>query len=498
MRYSRRLALGITILVGCTALTGGAGLLALTDLNARLAATDDRYDDLRGLYEVGHRAATARLLMNADGQDAEVTRQLLAGLRETGRLQQKPDVNVIAERTAMRESLAAIDAAFQAALVARQDAAASLEVNQVLAGVASLAGEAGRAIVADRQATTQQVAQAKRVLGGLLAATLLAATVLGVWQHRSVMKPLWALRRGMGDVARRADRPMRERGPREFKEVIRQFNRMAGVIHAQEQALRAQVDVRGRQLVHSERLAGIGRLAASAAHEINNPLGIIGGHAETMLRRLHRFEHHEGDECDDQQREMLREVAGSLEVIAQEVGRCHRITTDVLHLGRADEGTETVELGAVVQRAARMLRPLPEWRDRELVVEENAAGPVLVQGSRAALTQVLVNLLTNALEAVEAGTGRVIVSLAVQDGSAILCVRDNGCGMSEEAVRQAFEPFVTGKPRRGTGGVGLGLWVSQVIVQRHGGRMSAASDGPGRGSAFLVELPALCGAGAET
>jgi signal transduction histidine kinase len=114
-------------------------------------------------------------------------------------------------------------------------------------------------------------------------------------------------------------------------------------------------------------------------------------------------------------------------------------------------------------------------------------------GNITEVKQVLLNLTVNALEATHAGGGEVRISGRWHNGMVELSVRDNGRGMSRQTLERAFEPFYT--ERRGTkGGVdrgtGLGLTISHAIIESHGGQIHAESDGPGRGSRFVVQLPA--------
>ncbi len=488
MSFSTRLALSIAVLVACSGVLGVAALVTIGDLHARLGATDELYDELRGLYEIGQRAATARVLLNAPSRnDSEIRRQLIAALRETDRL---IPAAPSASRDALAGSLVTIRSSIEGALLAEDDIRTPGQVAQALnAGlseVAALAAAANRDILAGRRATTARVESARWTLGVLLGATTLAAGLLGLAQHRSVLRPLRVLRRGVEQIAGRGVsgyQPIPERGAREFRRLIRQFNHMAGTIQALEGSLARQVEVKNEQLCRSERLAGLGYLAAGLAHEINNPLGVIGGYAETMLRRL---------DAAAIPGDMTSDLAEALRTITDEVFRCHEITSGLLQMTRhGDEEGEAFDLRALVTRAVHMLRRHPLCKGRELAMEEGGAAPLLARGSRSQLTQVFLNLITNALEAVEPVGGVVRVVVSAQAGSALVRVTDNGCGLSAEALARIFDPLFTDKPRRGLGGFGLGLSVSHAIIDRHGGRIDARSDGPGRGSTFLVELPAV-------
>jgi two-component system, NtrC family, sensor kinase len=334
-------------------------------------------------------------------------------------------------------------------------------------------------------------------VGGVLSATILVAGVVGVRQYRSIMGPVRALDRAVTRIAGiELDHRVPEQGDREFRRLIGEFNRMSATIQRLHESMSRQVEIKSRQLVRSERLASVGTLAAGLAHEINNPLGIIAGYAQTTLRRLDRAAD------DESRREALARAGQTLRVICEEAFRCRDIAGRLLEMARpGEEEPKPVVLAAVAREAIELVQHLPvaSGRGLECRIEERDAR-VACLGQSAELLQVLINLLTNALEATEPGSGRVVISMADAEDRAIVEVLDNGCGMDEETVARAFDPFFTDKPRRGLSGVGgtaggggsgLGLSISHAIVERHGGRLFAQSDGPGRGSTFTVELPAM-------
>jgi signal transduction histidine kinase len=112
-----------------------------------------------------------------------------------------------------------------------------------------------------------------------------------------------------------------------------------------------------------------------------------------------------------------------------------------------------------------------------------------VLGAAAELKQVMLNLGLNALEAVDADRGEVRVSVSRNDAVVRVAVEDNGRGMSTETLERVFEPFFTEKRGVHDAGTGLGLSISHAIVDSHGGHLRGESDGPGKGSRFVVELP---------
>jgi len=228
----------------------------------------------------------------------------------------------------------------------------------------------------------------------------------------------------------------------------------------------------------------VGFLAAGVAHEINNPLNIMSGYAEMAQGWL-----------DDAQRGgRLREVQEALEIIRQEAFRCKEITGKLLSLASAGEAERgQVSLPRLANDMVQMVGGLRRFRDRSISVQadEDAAQPV--RGNAAELKQVLLNLLINALEAAPTVGGEVRIECRRAGSNIEVVVSDNGVGMAPDVLAHIFEPFFTtrrgGTQSQRTRGVGLGLSISHAIIASHGGRLRAESEGPQRGSRFIIELP---------
>ena len=131
-----------------------------------------------------------------------------------------------------------------------------------------------------------------------------------------------------------------------------------------------------------------------------------------------------------------------------------------------------------------MVRHLGKYREKH--IEFARTTPVIASVNAQEIKQVVLNLITNALDSLDPG-GTVVLALRENGGSAELLVRDDGCGMTGEVLQHLFEPFFT--RRRGGQGIGLGLSITYRIVQDHGGEILPSSGGPGRGSEFKVTLP---------
>lgn len=238
-----------------------------------------------------------------------------------------------------------------------------------------------------------------------------------------------------------------------------------------EQAL-AELRTSHEQLARAERLAALGTLAGGIAHEFHNVIGGIRGCASELL----------ADARDPDSQETLR-------VILRAADRATGIVQQLLRFARRSlDQRGPVDLARLAEDALRLCEPAAR-RQGVQVVRELADGAV-IQGDGDALHQVLVNLLTNALQAMPQG-GRLVVRCHRTERGGRLEVVDSGTGIAAADLPHLFEPFFTTKDRgdhtrRGTG---LGLSVSYGIVSAHGGTI-AVDSAPGQGSTFRVELPA--------
>ncbi|MCY1015103.1 hybrid sensor histidine kinase/response regulator [Pyxidicoccus sp. MSG2] len=234
------------------------------------------------------------------------------------------------------------------------------------------------------------------------------------------------------------------------------------------------------QLMVAERMASVGTLAAGVAHEINNPLAFVCSNLSFLKERLAQAA------LSPEALPELREVVEEAEVGAARVGA---IVRDLRTFARADEDRlSPVDVSRVVDGALRLVRNELSHRARLVCTLQ----PVpRVHGNDVRLSQVVVNLLVNALQALPerpADENEVRVSLrAGRPGQVELEVADNGHGMPPEVQRRIFDPFFTTKAVGE--GTGLGLSICLTLVQAMGGRIDVSST-PGRGSSFRVVLPA--------
>lgn len=249
--------------------------------------------------------------------------------------------------------------------------------------------------------------------------------------------------------------------------------------------LDAQVKQRTREVVRSEQLASVGFLAAGVAHEINNPLASIAWCAESLDSRLHDALHGENGSAGELATGDLEILQKYLRRIQDEAFRCKGITEKLLDFSRlGDVEKQETNLGELVEGVIEMVRHLGSYRQKKIEFDcnEYVVAPVNAQE----IKQVVLNLITNALDSLDPG-GTVWISLAKSGPWVELIVRDNGCGMTDEVQRHLFEPFFT--RRRDGSGTGLGLSITYRIVTDHGGTIEPESSGPGRGAKMRVLLP---------
>jgi len=234
-----------------------------------------------------------------------------------------------------------------------------------------------------------------------------------------------------------------------------------------EQAYRELAEAQDK-LVRSERLVTIGRMAAHIAHEIRNPLVNIGGFARTLAQR----------------REVPREtVIHHASIIAGEVQRLENILRRVMDFSKPPRPLmRASSLRAVIEETLEQVRQRAAGQQVEIVTQF-PPDDLTVHMDPDQMKQVFLNLLHNALDAMRDG-GRIEVALRRRDDEAIAAVTNTGPPIHPEDLGSLFEPFFSTKP----GGTGLGLTVSQKIVQDHGGDIRASSSVE-RGTEFVVVLP---------
>ncbi len=245
----------------------------------------------------------------------------------------------------------------------------------------------------------------------------------------------------------------------EIGELSKSFNRMVRDLSTKE-----------RQLIQSEKLATVGKLAAGVAHEINNPLGNISLYAQMLSRKIKD-----------------PEAKKKLKIIEEQADQTAKIVKSLLDFSRQSEPKfKLVDLNTIVKKTLNVLEPQISLNKIKVKtkLEENLpkvyADPMQIQ-------QVLVNIVTNAIQAMEGKSDATLEITTKSEGDKVMVsIKDNGVGIPEEHLDKIFDPFFSTK---GVGkGTGLGLSVSYGIVENHGGEIKVESK-VGEGSTFTVILP---------
>jgi two-component system NtrC family sensor kinase len=331
-----------------------------------------------------------------------------------------------------------------------------------------------------------QIAQQQAGLAWFLAAAVVLGSGLAVafiWfvVYRPVKELIVGTHRvAGGDLAYRL--PVRSED--ELGDLARSFNRMTGEVegvHAEiEERVRrktAELERVHKTLLNSEKMASIGKLAATVAHEINNPLFGILTYARLVSRGIKKAEFDGRDEMAEQ-----------LETIERESKRCGDLCKNLLTFSRqAPSNRERNDLNVVVHRAAALVKHKLAMQDIELV-ETLAEDLPPVECDANQIQQVALVLMVNAGEAMPKG-GRLEVSTSfdAETEQCIVRVKDNGCGIPPEVMSRIFDPFFTTKEDQNR--TGLGLAVAASIIEQHAGEITVDST-PGSGAELKVALPA--------
>jgi two-component system NtrC family sensor kinase len=324
---------------------------------------------------------------------------------------------------------------------------------------------------------------------GLAAALMCLLSMLFVWYfvHRPVkLLQEGTVRLGRGDLSHRIPvRSSDELGAlaasfnemaAEVDEAHREVTEWARRLETRVQQKTSELEAATKGLIHSEKMASLGRLAATVAHEVNNPLFGMLTYARLALKDLAR------PELDDKTRARMQD---NLRIIERESKRCGELMKNLLAFSRQTPPQRTqVQLNTIVDRAAKLVAH--QMTLAQITLEMNL-DPELpeISGDPGQLQQVLIVLLVNATEAI-GKEGKITVSTRREGERVVLVVADDGPGIPAEVENQIFEPFFSTKEDKHR--TGLGLAVARGIIDRHGGSITVRSE-PGKGAEFTIELP---------
>ena len=262
-----------------------------------------------------------------------------------------------------------------------------------------------------------------------------------------------------------------------IKRISDHLGKLNSALQENQTELEARIEDRTRQLqeaqahvLHQEKMAAFGLLAAGIAHEVGNPLTSISSIVQMLERR----------DLDAYARERLSLVGGQLQ-------RIRGTLRELIEFSRpASDERSRVGLAEILDEALNIAKYYKGMKSRTIVSELPEDLPPL-HAVRDQLVQIFLNLILNAIDATEKN-GRIEILAKQQDGYLKVTVRDNGCGMSPEEQARLFQPYFTTKKN----GTGLGLFVTRQLMEEHGGDVSFHS-ASGAGTEFVVRLPFQAG-----
>lgn len=343
------------------------------------------------------------------------------------------------------------------------------------------------------KADVQLAESSRRMIAYTGCALLLIALISWFFVWEVVGRPVKALEHGTerlaaGDLGYQIDVQSKD----EIGELAHSFNGMSRQLQSEHnenlawtRTLEQRVEQKTRELkrahehaLHTEKMASIGKMAAVLAHEINNPLSGILTYAKLLRKWIDR---------DDAGQNRRREICDSLDLIASESRRCGDLVKNLLTFSRTTPmNLQPTNVNQVIDRSLRLVQ---HQLDLAGIQVEQRLDPNLPQVTcdGAQIEQVILALVMNALDALPQGGNLWLTTNFSRENSNVqILVRDDGIGIPPEILPRLFEPFLTTK--EAGRGVGLGLAISQSILERHNGNIEVQSE-VGRGTTFTVTLP---------
>jgi two-component system, NtrC family, sensor kinase len=328
-----------------------------------------------------------------------------------------------------------------------------------------------------------------------LSLVLIVGLVAAVFVRRVVQRPVRQLYDGTRRIAGGdLDSRIQVRGRHELAQLAEAFNQMAQDLSDARRELTAwsekleqkvveKTDELGRaqrQVLHMEKMASLGKLSATVAHELNNPLSGMRTYARLVRREI---------ASQPIDAEIRAELSRYLQLVEMECGRCGGIVQNLLLFARGTGATMApVDLNEVVERSLMLVRHHLEI-SRVKLYNEPLRDNAQIVADAGQLQQALVALFVNAVEAIQARDGEegeLSVSARGGPDTVEIDIRDTGVGIPPDVLPQIFDPFFSTK--QAENGVGLGLAVVYGIVQRHGGQITVEST-VGQGTVFHLRLP---------
>lgn len=343
---------------------------------------------------------------------------------------------------------------------------------RILAAFAKIE-ETGWGVVV-RQPTEESYAAAESNLFFLVIVficSLLAALALGIYLARKISDPVTALAVGVkrvaaGDLGTKIQVETAD----EIGQLALAFNDMTGKLKLHmEEIDRAHSEVlkTQKQLLQSEKMAAIGQLAAGLAHEIYNPLNVISGFTEVLLKQCERPE---------SEKKHLSEIY-------RETGRCQSLIAELLRFAKPKKsGRALSDLGVILTETVSLIQAQAKAQGISVALDISKDLPAVL-ADKDQLKQVFLNLLLNACQAMPSG-GELKATVYQESGAVAVDIKDTGSGIKPQDIQNIFNPFFTTKAE----GTGLGLALSFAVMESHGGTINVKSE-EGEGATFTLTLP---------
>lgn len=303
----------------------------------------------------------------------------------------------------------------------------------------------------------------KRKLFLFASAVTFAGIMFGLFMARKVLHPVLILSRGVGRIGEGevgVEVPVVGHG--EIRELSLSFNKMSLKLKELIDKMKSTQE----HMVKTEKLYAVGEFSAGIAHEIKNPLTPI----MMLMRRV------------KEEKESLSEH--DIDIIEEELNRIDRIVTEFLAFARPDKAEkETVSINDVLQEVITLTRPKID-RSGISIIERFQTSLPEITGGHDALKQVFLNIMLNAIQAMDGSGGILTVEASADRERILVTIKDTGSGISGKNLEKIYDPFFTTKKD----GTGMGLALTHNIISDHGGKINIESK-PGQGTNVTVELP---------
>jgi two-component system, NtrC family, sensor kinase len=255
--------------------------------------------------------------------------------------------------------------------------------------------------------------------------------------------------------------------------------------------LESMVAERTAQLVHADRLATLGTLVAAVSHEINNPLQAVLGNTQLALMDLDEFHQCLPYPSNDSGCDSLKTLFGNMGNNLKEIHRGAQRLVEIIKLlkdfGKKETGR--IERFPVIRPIREALAIMHPKLKNSVTTEIQVPVDAMVQGDRQQFSQIFINLVHNAFDALNGKAGKVVISAeSDQLGQLIIDIKDSGLGIPEEVIPNIFEPFFTTKGEKE--GTGLGLFITRQLIEKHQGSIQAVRH-DGQGAWFRITFPQI-------